>query len=134
MFENEKIKFLLRCVFLFFCVEKSLFSSDFSGVWCWEKSDKKRTFSLKIVSGSNVYNGGYVAIAEGGDIIDDNDESFSFPTGEVNVVKTRVQAGRSGNFGLVQIEMKNNKLQWEVLKEPEGEYFFPDKAVLYKCK
>lgn len=108
--------------------------SNFSGKWCWDKNSKVGTFSLVINKVSNVYKGGYSCVAYSGDKIDDNDNAFSFKATKKNKIKTKLKAGISGESGLIYLEILNdNKIKWIVVKEPKGEFYPPETAILHRC-
>ena len=52
-----------------------------------------------------------------------------------NFIKTKLNAGISGNIGLIQLKiLDNKKLEWLVLHIPNGEIFVPKKAMLHRCQ
>ncbi len=109
--------------------------TDFSGSWCWEKDSKYSTFSIEIKKSTRGYKGGYSCVISEGDRIEDSDFAFSFDTPNGNIVKTKLKAGINGTIGLVQIKiLNNNKMEWLILKTPEGEFNPPNSAILKKCR
>ena len=108
--------------------------NDFSGRWCSNDNNKKQTFTLFINRVSNLYKGGYLGVALGGNRIDDNDEAFSFKASKKDTVQTKIKAGISGKSGIIQLKLlEPNRLAWVILKMPEGPFYVPIKTTLHRC-
>lgn len=109
-------------------------SNSFSGTWCSIENNKKQAFTLIINKHSDLYKGGYFAVALGGQRIDDNEKAFSFKAVKTNTIKTKITAGITGKIGMVYLKLLNkNKLEWVILEAPGGDFYVPIKAILNKC-
>lgn len=111
------------------------FEKNFSGQWCWDKDDHYSTFSIELHKNENIYNGGYSAVAQSGNRIDENNDAFDFKASKHDLIRTIISAGRTGNKGIIQLKILNEKtLEWKVLLYPADEFYVPEKAILNKCK
>lgn len=105
----------------------------FIGTWCWDNDSKYSTFSITINKKLNMYYGGYFAVAYGGEHIDDNEHAFSFKITDEHIIKTKIRTGIRNAIGIIQLTINNDKLEWEILKNPKGEFYVPEKAILHRC-
>lgn len=134
LFKKNMILILLPLFAVSFSFAAST-DNDFSGTWCWDKNSDVATFSLSITKSSNFYKGGYDSVSYRGDKIDENANAFNFRITKNNVVKTRLESAIKGHFGTIQIKLLNNKkLEWLVIREPKGEFYAPQKAILHRCQ
>lgn len=131
---NSRTTFMFLFTIFFFFTFNTV-HADFSGKWCSDKDNDVNAFALIIHKSKDQYHGGYYSVAQRGDKIDDNDMAFSFNSRKKKTVITKLHAGISGNIGLIQLKLLNDKkINWLVLKAPKGEIFVPNEATLYKCK
>ena len=108
--------------------------NNFSGEWCWDNDSKVSAFGIGIRKVSNIYKGNYGSVTQSGGKIDENEKAFSFKAPKINIVKTQLISGITGNVGMVQLSILNNKkIEWLVLKKPKGEFYPPLKALLHRC-
>lgn len=108
--------------------------ADFSGRWCWDNDSDVSAFSVTIHKIGGIYKGAYSAVAQGGKKIDDNDSAFSFKAIKKNKIRTKLIAGISGRIGLIELKLPSNqRLEWLLLKAPNGEIYVPRTAVLHRC-
>lgn len=135
--------FILRKNIILILLSNAIFCGAYStpvdnaflGAWCWDLNNNNKDFSISIKKNSNLYVGGYDSVVGSGRIIDDNDNAFRFKATKNNIIKTKIKSGITGNIGLVQIKILNNKkIEWLVLREPQGFFYVPKKAILHKCK
>lgn len=107
----------------------------FSGKWCWDKNSDVNVFSIVINKTAITYVGGYSLVTQSGNRIDDNDTAFHFTVPKKNSIKTKVKSGITGNRGLIQLELiDDKKIYWSVLQFPKGEFDAPIKATLQRCE
>lgn len=131
---KKMINLKYLCCFSFILLSYNV-NANFSGKWCWDKNSNISYFSLVINKHSNKYSGGYYSVAQYGNRIDDNDFAFSFLEKNKNVIKTKIKSGITGNIGLIKIHLiGNNEMIVNVLTAPKGDFFFPKKSKLYRCK
>lgn len=114
-------------------IEENVLSQPIiSGEWVWENSEAS-TFTIKINKVSNYYIGTYFAVAESGMKIDgDVDDTPSFKFDKLNKMEAIVtfKAYFSETTGKAKLKYENDKLLWEIIEEPNGEYYCPNYAVL----
>jgi hypothetical protein len=105
-------KIILLGLFTIFMIDVSFSApvrGDFSGTWCQHLNNHDSAFSIIIERKFDVYVGSYGSVILGGSKIDDNDDAFSFKATKSNIIKTKIKAGISGNIGLIQLKLLNNK-------------------------
>jgi len=123
--------FLILSLYLYSCNSDT---TTFLGDWICEKNNEKMSFSINIQEQQENYVGTYCAIAEYGNRIDcSTDKQVSFQL-KKSILTQEVEfySYYSGTHGKVKIQLKNNKLYWIVIKQPDGEFYVPNKAVLKK--
>lgn len=109
--------------------------NSFSGKWCWDKNSSVSTFSLTITKISALYIGGHDSVAFSGSIIEDNDNAFNFKATKKKIIKAKVKTRIRGGMGLIRLKLLNNKqIEWVVLRQPNGEFYVPQKSLLHRCK
>ena len=109
-------------------------NNGFVGIWCWDLDSSVSAFSITIKKISGLYMGSYGSVIRSGNKIDDNDDAFRFKEAKKNVVKAKIKAGISGNTGLIQLKiLDNKKIEWFILRKPKGEFYVPQKAILHRC-
>ena len=134
MFKLKKVILLVLSV-LILTISSVAVGSDFSGQWCWDKDSGVSAFTIVVKKVAGIYRGGYFAVAQHGNRIDDNDTAFSFKVTEKNMIKTKLKSGIDGSIGLIQLKIRSdNKMEWLVLQKPKGEFFFPQEAMLHRCQ
>ena len=130
----SKFRMVIIFISLSLCFVTKNSHANFSGKWCWDRDSDISAFSIVINKKNHVYIGGYFAVCQGGKKIDDNDVSFRFNETKRNSIQTEFQAGITGNKGLIEIRvLANQKIQWRILKFPEGDIFVPKEALLHRC-
>ena len=112
----------------------NVLGNNFTGSWCWEKNSKQNAFLIIIKNDSKFYRGGYFSVALGGNRIDDNENAFAFKISGKNKIKTFIESGINNQVGVLQLTIiNNNKIEWKILKLPEGDFYVPQIATLYRC-
>ncbi len=118
---------------MYFALFTNIASADFTGTWCWDKDNNESVFSIVIHKTKGIYKGGYYSVTQSGNRIDDNDTAFAFNTMQ-KTVQTKIKAGITGNIGLIQLKILNDKIiNWQVIQHPKGEMFVPKAALLHRC-
>ncbi len=105
---------------------------NISGRWVWEKNSEISTFTVDIIKEDNYYIGTYFAVAESGMKIDGDIEdrpSFKIENFNKEVIVT-FKTYFSDSIGKVKLRFDNDKLHWEIIEKPKGEYYCPNVAVL----
>ncbi len=136
MNNNRTGIFFLGFILTFLLITLSYAKDDcneFLGTWCWDKHSNQSTFALTLYKKTNKYEGGYSSVAYGGNIIDENENAFNFKICEKNIITTKIKTSIRNKYGLIQLKIVKNKLEWTVLKNPNGEFYAPEKAILHKC-
>lgn len=106
----------------------------YSGDWEWNEAPESRTFSvdLKCVQGTIVDQ--YCAVAQSGARIDCSDQGernlFGSPEPQGDSAMVRFFSFFGAMGGKAVISNKNNRLVWQVIKEPIGEHYAPKAAEL----
>jgi hypothetical protein len=107
---------------------------DLTGKWVWEKNSKEAKFSVFILKDNNSYIGNYCAVALSGAKIDcnvyDDFPSFKIEKAQGNEFIVVFKTYFSEVTGKVKIRIEGNKMYWQVVEQPKGEYYCPDVAVL----
>ena len=107
------------------------------GKWVWEKDSMEHTFNVTIKKENDYYTGSYCAIAQSGEKIDcglEGEPSFKIENLNTNEFIVVFKTYFSETIGKVKLRFENNKLYWEIIEEPEGEYYCPNIAVLVPSK
>ena len=131
---NSKNTIIFLSSILFLILTNTV-NADFAGKWCWDEDSNISAFSIVINKIADKYQGGYYAVAQSGNKIDDNNLAFSFIAIQKNIIKTKFKAGISGSIGLIQLKLINDKkIDWLVLQVPKGEIYVPKKAILHRCE
>ncbi|WP_455819471.1 hypothetical protein [Pseudomonas cerasi] len=118
----------------------SLFASDdFTGQWSGqEKNDNgslHSTLTLNLKQDNNIITGSYCYVTRGGKKIDCPEDDGSNLKGTANGRKAFIEFDSSfgGVKGKANLELKDNKALWELIKDPEnGEFYAPKTYALDK--
>ncbi|WP_337009210.1 hypothetical protein [Pantoea sp. AS142] len=118
----------------------SLFASDdFAGQWSGqEKNDNGllySTITLKLKQDNNTITGSYCYVTRGGNKIDCHEDDGTNLTGTANGKKAFIEfdSSFSGVKCKANLELKDNKLLWKLIKDPEnGEFYAPETYALDK--
>jgi hypothetical protein len=108
-----------------------------AGKWHWEKNDEEGTFSVTIQKEGNTYIGKYCAVALSGNRIDcDYNDPPAFVLKDLpgNEFTVNFKTYYGQGTGKVKIRIEGEKMYWEVVEKPEGQYFCPNVAVLKRTK
>lgn len=118
---------------------KSLIDTNvFVGNWIVESSFNKNddTFSLHLFKNKNgLLEGYYCAITKNGSKIDcTSDKEINIRTikNENNFVIVLFESFFGAKNGEAKITLENDKIHWEILKNPTGEFYCPNNAYLVK--
>ncbi|SFN43345.1 hypothetical protein SAMN05428971_1414 [Candidatus Pantoea varia] len=113
----------------------SLFASDnFTGEWSGqEKNDNGSLYStltLKLKQNNNNITGSYCYVTRGGNKIDCPDDNDSNLKGTANGKNALIEFDSSfgGVKGKANLELKDNKVLWKLIKDPENGDFYAPKA------
>lgn len=110
----------------------------FVGDWIVESSSDKRddTFSLHLFKNKNgLLEGYYCTVTRNGSKIDcSSDQNINIRTikNENNFTIVSFESFFGAKNGEAKISLVNNKIHWEVLKKPIGEFYCPNSAYLVK--
>ena len=134
------IEYLFLTVFFLSCTSDIHSQSDtcsLCGNWKWEKNNDLTYFTLKIKLKKGILFGRHCYVLNKGDKVDcasmPPDTTFSINKYDFsNTLKVKVKSIFSEDYGEASITLVGEKLYWELLKKPTGEYYFPDKATLVK--
>lgn len=110
-------------------------NSGFEGEWEWEKNDLNQAFSITIIKQRDSLYVSYCSIAQQGNKIDcpmENEYSFKVPKSVGNSFESEFKTYFSSSLGKVRLTLLNNKLEWKIIKEAEGEFYCPLKALMIK--
>jgi|GEM_PF-2439882 len=112
---------------------------DFIGVWEYidnpnDENIPNGIFTIEIQKKKDKLIGKYCAITQKGNRIDCSpEEEYNF---DINFNNNQLYIDFYSFFGAKNgksiLKIKEDKLFWEILKKPEGEYFSPEKAILIK--
>ena len=107
------------------------------GNWKWEKNDAQTFFTLKIKLKNNVLFGRHCYTLNNGSKVDcaslPADTTFKIVKYSYSdSIDVDIKSSFSGNYGKAKIYLMKDKLVWELIKKPEGEYYFPEKAILIR--
>jgi len=113
------------------------YQGTFSGNWKWERNSDKGEFTISFSQKGDTVIGNYCAIAQAGERIDCFDKgeySFRFLISGSNStrIEFKFKTAYSNTYGKAKITLENNKLLWEIIEKPKGEFYAPLKAVLLK--
>lgn len=107
------------------------------GNWKWEKNDSQTFFTLRIRYKNNMLFGKHCYTLNNGSKVDcaslPSDTTFiisDYKFSDTLIVD--VTSSFSYKKGKAKIYLSNGKLFWELFKEPTGEYYFPQHAILVK--
>ncbi|MDD5067318.1 MAG: hypothetical protein PHF84_09755 [bacterium] len=134
MIKKKSIIFLFNLL-IFLFTNRVYAGQQYEGIWAWEKNNGSRDFSVKIINNGKYYIGTYCAVVNNGGRIDcsENDTpSFQFKNTQNDIITTEFKTYYTESTGKVKLTFHKNKLTWEIIKEPKGEYYCPKKAILYK--
>lgn len=114
-------------------------SDDFTGQWSGqEKNDNGSLYStltLKLKQDNNNITGSYCYVTRGGNKIDCPEGNGSNLKGTANGKKALIEFDSSfgGVKGKANLELKDNKVLWKLIKDPEnGEFYAPKTYALDK--
>ena len=122
-------------LFIYNCTD-SKNTNTFDGNWSWEKNSQDQTFTINIKKIDDTYYGSYCAIAQAGNRIDcgveGDDPSFRISNVKNNDVVISFKSNYSLAIGKVRLKLVEDKLSWEIIEKPEGDFFCPYNAILIK--
>ncbi|MCJ7546483.1 MAG: hypothetical protein MUP30_06610 [Deltaproteobacteria bacterium] len=104
-----------------------------TGRWVWVEDSEEANFSVTIKKEGNAYIGSYCAVALSGNRIDcdDNDPpAFVIKDLPGNEFTVNFKTYYGQGTGKVKIRIEGEKMYWEVVEKPKGQYFCPNVAVL----
>ena len=108
------------------------------GEWTWEKNDENHDFNLKIYTEGEYIIGKHCYITDNGNKMDcstdKNDISFKIKNTNLSNLKVDFTSFFRGAKGIIEIQLKDNKLIWTVVQKPNDIYYLPLEAVLIKSK
>ncbi|SJZ40563.1 hypothetical protein [Pantoea eucalypti] len=118
----------------------SLFASDdFTGQWSGQQKNDNgslySTLTLKLKQNNNNVTGSYCYVTRGGNKIDCPESNGSNLKGTANGKKALIEFDSSfgGAKGKANLEIKDNKILWNLIKDPEnGEFYAPEAYSLDK--
>lgn len=128
------MKYIYRLLFLIVIHINSYGANpNFTGVWCWDKSNEEESFSVTLKKSNDRYHGGYSSIANKGNKFDEHEDAFNFKDHFLSIVQIKIKNGWHST-GFVQLRWLNEKqIEWLIMKYPEGDFLFPYKALLERC-
>jgi len=113
----------------------SLFASDdFTGQWSGQQKNDNgslySTLTLKLKQNNNNVTGSYCYVTRGGNKIDCPESNGSNLKGTANGKKALIEFDSSfgGVKGKANLEIKDNKILWKLIKDPENGEFYAPKA------
>lgn len=119
-------------------VASLVYAKPFTGQWDWDEAPSSRAFSLKLIQNGTILSGQYCAVAGNGNRVDCDDEEIQNITGSID------NSGKSAAIdfysffdargGKASLSLKNNHLVWLIIKNPQGEFYAPQKAILMRHK
>lgn len=128
-------KFGLSLAVLLSTSSLSLFASDdFTGQWSGqEKNDNGSLYStltLKLKQNNNNITGSYCYVTRGGNKIDcpDDDQNNIKGVANGNNALIDFDSAFGGVKGKANLEIKDNKVLWKLIKDPENGEFYAPKA------
>lgn len=110
-------------------------SKNAIGTWKWRSDDKSQEFTIKIkkVEKDSVF-GQYCAVYNNGNKLDCDFNDKNNLQGLL--IKDKIQLNFYSFFGAkngkAEIKILKNHIEWKVIKSPEGEYYSPESATLYR--
>ena len=126
-----KKEFLLICTLISF----QAYGQDLSGKWVWVKNNKQHTFTINLEKSNENYFGSYCAVAMSGNRIDCSPEKYA---NKFTYNPTKPEFEYIPNYsrakGIAKLTVVENKLLWEIIKQPESMHFAPKNAYLTKRK
>jgi len=132
---NQMNKIGFSIVVLLSFSSLSLFASDdFTGQWSGQqKNDNGSLFStltLKLKQNNNNVTGSYCYVTRGGNKIDCPESNGINLKGTANGKKAVIEFDSSfgGAEGKANLEIKDNKILWKIIKDPENGEFYAPKA------
>lgn len=117
--------------------ENKSIKDNISGRWIWEESSEVSTFTIDIIKEDYYVIGTYLAVAESGMKIDGDIEdtpSFKIENFNNKEVVVTFKTYFSDSIRKVKLRFENDKLHWQIIEKPQGEYYCPDVAVLKRFK
>lgn len=118
-------------------ISYSMKQSNFQGKWDWVESDDNHGFTLELFVKGNKIEGYHNAFFQGGNRIDGGSSGDNTLNGTVsgNVAEVTFISTYCGECskGTAKITLNGNKLEWKIIKAPEGgEYWIPQLAIMYQ--
>jgi len=110
-------------------------SKDILGSWNWRSEDKSQEFTIKIkrIDKDSVF-GQYCAVYNNGNKIDCDVDDINNIKGLIvkDKIKLKFDSFFGGKNGKAEIKIFENYIEWKVTKSPNGEYYSPESAILYR--
>lgn len=110
--------------------------NELLGDWESEENSNSQTFSITIFKNKKgELEGQYCAVARNGNKIDcspERESNIKFLRKEKKYFIFSLYSFFGAKGGEVKLEVNGNKMTWEVLKKPEGEFYCPLKSSLIK--
>ncbi|MCL2649552.1 MAG: hypothetical protein FWD60_00835 [Candidatus Azobacteroides sp.] len=108
---------------------------DFSGDWYWTENDDDNTFNITLTKvNDSFYKGTHCGVFAGGmkmDCVDGDEPSLSATLQGDSLIVT-FTSQFCLKKGKAVIKFSNDSIIWKIIKEPDGEYYLPDEAILRK--
>jgi hypothetical protein len=119
------------------CMGQNSLNEEILGKWKWEKNNSSNDFTLKIKkTKSGVYYAKHCYILNNGSKMDcaleKGDTTFKILNFENNTTIVQFKSFVLNQKGKIKITYKKPLLIIEVLEEPKGEFYFPEKLTLIK--
>lgn len=110
--------------------------NPFVGQWAWEKSDAKRSFSIKIYEKGDSLFGTYCGLLDNGAkmdcAIDSTDIAFAFKKTTDKVVNFIFQSYNENDLGKASLTREGEKLIWHIIDPPKTEHYTWNDAIMLK--
>lgn len=130
----------LTAIVLMFVIALSSFTISKAGfTGKWGTSTKTSDFELTLKQTGSTITGSHVSVMQNGNRLDAGaDEKGVTITGVINkaeLATVTFTSGYTNKTGTATIKLiAGNKLEWNIVKEPQGEYYIPKHAILSREK
>jgi len=108
------------------------------GNWSWEKNDDLHDFTLQLYLQDSLVIGKHCYVLNSGVKMDcaaePSDVSFKLKLPIGDSLQVNVKSFYSGQAGMVMLKLVGNKIHWQLIKTPEGEYYLPGDAFLVRAE
>lgn len=106
---------------------------SFAGEWVSIENNDKKQFNVSISKNADTYEGTYCYVLNEGDKMDcGEDISFEFPVTDQASLESDFKSNFSDAKGRVRLSLIKDSLKWEIIQEPQGEFYCPSKTTLVK--